>query len=262
MNEIPMVSSRQILTALRQTPAGESLTTLYRWSFFRKQESNDDWRDVLGATAIDFSHGQVMYGVGRTFLSHEQGRFTPEREKTFLLGLLTHDFGEATVEGIESVGDVPAIFKTSDDERKESVVAREVIRRLDVDDETRASLWFAYEQVVEGKDQELHDAFRALERTEYLMTALKVFQNGNRRRAEGKEGIQQERLLVGRVLVKDIPVILTEYVPQYPDSIGMYLKTVAPIIDEAYAATKSKLVEEGVPTETFEAAWQRFKDYT
>ncbi|EKD57765.1 MAG: hypothetical protein ACD_57C00153G0001 [uncultured bacterium] len=61
---------------------------------------------------------------------------------------------------------------------------------------------------------------------------MKVFQNGQRLRAQGKNGIDLEQPLVGRVLVYDLAKVLDLYVSEYPRSLGAFFYNSQALIDE------------------------------
>jgi len=258
---------RVIATALSLTKAGESLATTYRWSAFRSKESDSDWREILGATAIDISHGELMYQIGRNFLKSEKGRYSPEQEETFLYGLLVHDYGEAIIDG-KGIGDVSTQIKTKAHETAEISIAKQVIYSLPLDDELIEKLIYSYEQVVEGGDPELQAAFKALEKTEYVMTALKTYQNCRTRELRGRSGVTLEQAMVGRVLIMDLAKILETHALAFPNSIGEYIRSMEEVIDEAYDYSKPWLLSNGWRNTTdhtelcaaFEKKWAAFKD--
>lgn len=257
----------KVMGALENSPAGVSLSSTYRWKFFRSSESDTDWRDILGATAIDFSHGVLMFRIGDDFLQRERNRFTQEQKDTLLYGLLVHDFGEAIIGG-EGVGDVSTQVKTKSDYVEEVDMAWKVIYSLDIDHELAVDLIYSYQQVVMGGDPKLHHAFKALERLEYVMTALKTYQNCRRRETRGETGVELEQAMVGRVLLFDLAKVIDIYAGEYPDTIGLYLHNMEPMIDEAYAYCKPWLMNNGWRDTAshaelcarFEKKWQAYKD--
>jgi hypothetical protein len=260
----------QIYAAIFKSKAGESLRNTYRWSDFRTDETDEKWYDALGETAEDFSHGWLMYQYGIDFLSREKGRFTKSQEKTFLLGLVVHDWGEVIIDGVDSVGDIKADLKTIDEEKKESIIARLVIESLDLPQNIKDSLVRAYEQVVEGQDPELHKYFKALEKSEYVFTAMRVFNDGEWNRQIGRAGIKNEEPFVGRVLIFDLAKVLDVHAPDYPDSIGAYIYEKADLIDQMFAHAlpwltqnkewNEKPVDHKALAESFKAKWENFKN--
>lgn len=258
----------EVMSALSRTAGGLSLKEIYRWSTFRRGEADKVWREILGMTAQDFSHGLLMYRIAANFLHLEKGRFSPEKEGVFLYGVLCHDWGEAIING-QGVGDVSAQVKTAEVENRESVIVRRVIASLSLPAEVKEQLLEGYEQVVEGMEEELYDAFRALEKTEYVITAMKVFQNCSRLRARGFHGLEDEIPLIGRVLVINLSQILDTYVSKFPHSIGLLFRTQVRLIDEMYeyvypwlAECKTwagKPVDHAKLSKDFEARWAAFR---
>ncbi len=258
--------------ALKVSEAGQSLLTTYRWeSHFRTNESNETWRQVFGATGQVFTHSVLFYGIGKWFLRKEAGRFTKDQQKTFLYGVGPHDTGEAKLNG-KGVGDISAQVKTEEDEKKESRMAKRVISTLSISDALKAKLKEGYDLVVNGKDPELHFAFKAIEKSEYVITAMKVFQNQRKLEAKGLSRLddEMEHALVGRVLVIDLAKALDVYAPKFPDSIGELFRCSAPLIDEMYEFSKpwlmsnttwkGKEVDHPTLAKAFEEKWQAFKE--
>jgi len=259
----------EVIEALDASEAGRSLRNIYRWSTFRQGESDELWREALGITAVDFSHGQLMYEIGRSFLRLEMERFSPEKERLFLSGILCHDWGEAILNG-RGVGDVSAQIKTRKVEVEESLIARQVIASLSLPASVKGELLDGYEQVVEGGDEELYEAFRALEKMEYVMTAMKVYQFCRRQKARNIAGIASEVPLIGRVLVIDLSKILDVYVPKFPNSIGRFFRNQSGLIDDMFkfcypwlAETKEwygKPIDHAQLAMNFSAKWAVFKE--
>lgn len=230
---IKLAEYSEVMMALSESEAGESLKNTHRWSGFRTDETNEEWRAMLGATEQDYSHGILNYQIARIFVELEGSRFTDEQKETFLWGALCHDWGEAILNG-EGVGDVSSQLKTSDDERGESVIFRRVIESLDLPDETKAKLLNGYEQVVEGGDSDLQLAFKALEKSEYVMTVIKVFQNSQKLLAGGKTGPALEIPMEARVIVINLATVLDKYAYKYPESIGRYFYNMSETVDEMF----------------------------
>ncbi len=259
---------QSILNTFQGTEAGRSLQNIFRWSTFRNGESDQLWSEALGATANDFTHGQLMYGIARSFLRHEPDRFTTEQQQTFLNGVICHDWGEAIING-NGVGDVSAQTKTDMVEKEESVIARLAINALNLPSATKLQLLTGYVDVVEGLDPQLHHAFKALEKSEYVITAMKLYQNCRRMNKNGKVGIDQEIPMIGRVLVIDLGKVLDLYAPTYLRSLGVLFYTAAPLIDEMFAYVHPWLLESkewgGKPVDhatlakNFSAKWSAFK---
>lgn len=259
----------EIYNAFVKSEAAESLKTIYRWSTFRDGETDKEWVDALGPTANDFSHGFEMSQLAVEFLVHEKGRFTKAQQEKFILGLLVHDWGEPILKGVESVGDVSAQIKTEEHEKKESLVARYVINSLDLDQSLKEEMITAYHDVVEGGDPELNRYFKALETSEYVITAMHVHLHGEYMRKMGKSGIKNEAPMVGRVLVINLAKILETYAKDYPMSIGSYFKSAHDDINNMFRrsipwlnSTKEwngKQVDHKALAEDFKKIWGEFK---
>lgn len=258
----------QIKQALTESGAGKSLKKIYRWQQFRTNESNKKWREALGATGQVLTHLDLFYHLGSHFSNCEDGRFTTDERETFLFGLTLHDIGESTNFDL-SVGDIGAYMKTSADEKKEFKIAHIAIDSLGLPQEVKSKLHDSFRDVIEGKNPKLHNAFKALEKTEYVLTAMKVYQNGKRMRELGKKPLRHEAPLVGRVLVYDLAKVLDVYAPAYPASIGMLFSRTESLIDEMFAYSRSWLETalewRGKPTDhpalakEFEEKWNAFK---
>lgn len=257
--------------ALKNSEAGTSLLNTYRWeAHFKTNETKETWRDVFGATGQVFTHSVLFYNLAEWFLQKETGRFTPEKEELFLYGVGPHDTGEAKING-KGIGDISAQVKTEADEKKESVMAKKVISTLNIPSELKSKLKYGYDQVVNGKDAELHHAFKALEKTEYVLTAMKVFQNNRKLEEQGRPRLdpEMEKALVGRVLVIDLAKVLDVYAPAYPKSIGETLKCASPLVDtmfnfsldwlNTHSEWKGKEVDHKKLAEEFKVKWEAFK---
>ncbi len=262
----------EFANALKTSEAGQSLLTTYRWeSHFRTDEDNETWRRVFGATGQVFTHSVLFYGIGKWFARKEASRFTPDKWQTFLYGVGPHDTGEAKLNG-KGVGDVSAQVKTEEDEKAESRMAKRVIKSLNLKDSLKEKLRYGYDQVINGKDPELHFAFKAIEKSEYVITAMKVFQNQRKLEAQGLPGLnpEMELALVGRVLVIDLAKVLDVYAPKFPDSIGELFRCSAPLIDKmlefsepwlmTHTEWKGKEINHPALTEAFKAKWEVFKN--
>lgn len=258
-----------IMQALEKSPAGRSLKEIIRWEPLRSGEPDEVFTKRLGVTSIDFKHGMLMYHIARTFLRYESGRFTKEEQAIFLYGILTHDWGEVVIDG-DGVGDVNAHMKTADIEKEESRMARIAINSLDLPEEIKMRLLMGYEEVVEGRHPDLRHAFEAIEKAEYVMTAMKVYQNNVRAKREGQPILINEQALIGRVLVIELTKLLREYVPVYPDSIGMYIYSCRDLLEEMLEFCKpwlssthswlGRAVDHAQLTVEFESEWKKFTE--
>ncbi len=268
--QIPHYS--KIHSAFENSEAAASLKSIYRWSTFRVNETDEEWREALGPTAIDYEHGYLMVDLAVDFLAHEKDRFTEPQQRKFLLGIMLHDFGESILKGNDdSIGDVSAQIKTTEHEKKESIIARVVINSLDLDESIKEEMITAYHDVVEGGDPELNKYFKAIEKSEYVLTAMQVYLHGKWQRSIGKKGIENEIPLVGRVLVKDLPKVLENYAKEYP-SIASRFRSDSKLIDEMFAHTLpwlktakewAKMPEDHESlANNFEKVWKDFKKTT
>lgn len=258
-----------IMEAFGRSEAGQSLKEIIRWSALRLDESDEVFTKRLGVTSIDFKHGMLMYHIARTFLKYEPHRFSQEEQNIFLHGILNHDWGEAVING-EGIGDINAHFKTADNEKVESRMARIAIASLELPEEIKNALLMGYEQVVEGKHPQLQHAFKGLEKAEYVMTAMKVYQNNKRAKAAGEPILKNEEPLIGRVLVIELTKLLREYAPVYPDSIGMYLYNCRDLLEEMFEFSKpwllthdawmGKLVDHPRLVAELTEEWDKFKE--
>ncbi|HJY98141.1 MAG TPA: hypothetical protein VJ227_00295 [Patescibacteria group bacterium] len=221
------------VAALGASEAGESLKNTYRWAQFRTTESNEDWIKYLGKTGQVFSHGILFFNYMKWFIAKENGRFTPEETETLLWGVAPHDTGEAKITGSVFVGDKSAQVKTAMDEKKETKVAYRVISLLGVPEEMRERLLEGYKKVVEGEDPKLHRAFKALEKSEYVFTAMKVY--SNIKKFGNGEVLGLAAPMIGRVLVIDLAKVIDVYAPEYPNSIGRFFKENHCVIDDMFA---------------------------
>lgn len=258
----------QIAQALRASEAGRSLQETYRWSQFRDKESNRKWKELFGATGQVLTHSELFYHLMEWMVRREGQRFSPEKAETLLLGVAVHDIGEAKING-KGIGDVSAFAKTKSHEKKEVAIAYKALATLDIPEDLRMELADGYKKVVEGEDQELHFAFKALEKSEYVITAMKVYQNSIHLRSQGRRGLKHLEPMVGRVLIFDLAKALDVYIPHFPDSLGYLFRKSAPLIDEMYSYSKpwllknsewkGKTYDHSVICRDFEQKWNSFK---
>ncbi|QQG41559.1 MAG: hypothetical protein HYV90_05395 [Candidatus Woesebacteria bacterium] len=258
-----------ISRALAKTEAGRSLKEILRWSEYRTGESEQEWISKIGITGQDFLHTTtLMPQIGEVFLRLEGDRFSSSEQETFRYGLISHDFGEAKING-KGIGDISASIKNAKDEKIESGIARKVIASLDLPKETKDKLLNGYHEVVEGGNPKLYDAFKALERTEYVITAMKAFVNCRRLEIQGKPGIKEEKAMIGRVLVINLTKVLNEHVPNYPNSIGRLFSNNRELIDQMFDFStewlvsnnswRGKDVDHGALAMMFQSQWIKFK---
>jgi len=202
-----MDSSINIRGTIRSSEFATQLAEMERWTGFQDKETREEWLDLLGPTAIVLSHQEHF----TDFV--EKGGQSIEKEilSILLLASAIHDMGEI------KVGDIPASEKTTADEEIESVAAIAIINLLELDLENLALLEFAYKEAIAGENAVLNFLFKAFEKTEYLDTAIHVFQKLN----EGLE-MTHGKFLIARVLAINLPQILS-FAEQLPNSIGEYL---------------------------------------
>lgn len=263
------IEAVQFFDALEASEAGASLKNTYRWKeHFHTDETPEQWHAIFGATGQVFTHSKLFYGLMEQMVAAENGRFTPPKQDTLLNGTAPHDTGEAKING-KGIGDISAQDKTDADEKKEVVIARRVINSLNLPATSRTRLLEGYNQVVVGRDPELNLPFKALEKSEYVLTAMKVYQNCEKLKRQGLPALKLEQALVGRVLVKDLAKVLDVYIPQFPRSIGAIFKAGAPLIDEMFAYSLPWLMSndtwKGKPEDhprlaaEFKTKWEAFK---
>lgn len=257
--------SEEIFSAIEKSPAGASLRETVRWDRFRDaSESREYWKEILGDTAIVFSHMQLFSRLTYKFLENEFEHFTDHEKEILFLSSTVHDIGEAKIKG-DGVGDIADPFKTSAQEKIEWKIARKAINQLNIDGELKKRLWDSYEKVIIGKDSKLHLAFKALEKYEYFLTAMNVFNNVSERYKQNLPGIVNAKKLVGRVLTADFPKLLENYVPHFPSSIESDIKYVYPLIDEAFSFSTPlnwATEEEALQFESARISWENWKKWS
>ena len=203
-----MDSSINIRETVRSSEFAAQLAEMERWTGFQDKETREEWLDLLGPTAIVLSHQEHF----TDFVEKWGQNIEEEILSILLLASAIHDMGEI------EVGDIPASEKTAADEEVESVAAIAIINLLKLDLENLALLEFAYKEAIAGENAVLNFLFKAFEKTEYLDTAIHVFQKLN----EGSE-MTHGKFLIARVVAINLPQILT-FAEQLPSSIGEYLK--------------------------------------
>jgi hypothetical protein len=251
----------EIFSAVKRHPAGDSLKNTERYSGFRADESTRVWREILGASANSLEHSELFTRLTVLFIRDEGDKFTQGEKRMLILGASVHDFGEAILDG-EGVGDIVWNSKTDETEKEEAEMAHRVISELEITDDLKDELHIAYQEVVEGENTKLHSAFKALEKAEYFMTGMKVFQTSRKREEKGRPLMENEKDIVGKIIVNNINNNLYIYEGEYPNSIGKYMERMIPVVDKAYAFTKShvKTIDdyEG-KIERFEEIWENFQ---
>lgn len=276
----------EFIQAFEKSEAGKSLQETYRWSQFRLNEENGLWKKIFGATGQVFTHSILFFNDMRWFLRQEHETFSPDEAETLLWGTAPHDVGEAKING-KGKGDISAQVKTDADEKEEYKIARRVIKSLALGNEAKNRLQEGYNRVVKDSgDEKLHFAFKALEKTEYVLTAMKVYQNCKRLREQGRPAMDgdMEKALVGRVLIIDLPKVIDVYIPKFPKSIGRLFKEAAPLVDEMFTYSlpwletnndwkgkpiirkgkdgKDEVISHKILAEEFKVKWEAFKTRT
>lgn len=259
----------RVNSAISQSEAGESLKSTYRWSQFRtNNESNELWRQLFGATGVVFSHGEMFYHLMEWMIKKE-GNFTNREAATLLYGTSVHDIGEAIIKG-KGIGDKAAFYKTRSDEKKEIKIARIAIASLKLPKRLKTNLLKGYEQTVVGENPKLHFAFKALEKTEYVFTVMKVYQNNKKLKDKGLPQMTHLEPMIGRVLIFDLAKVLDLYAPKFPNSIGAALHSAEPLIDEMFEFSLPWLSKhnewQGIQydhkaiADSFRTKWESFKN--
>lgn len=185
---------------------GESLAKIERWSPFRQGETTEEWCRLLGPTATVDTHQEYIVDLAE-FLLADTKLISPEEKETFLLASLVHDLGEM------AISDIPSPLKTDQDQRHEWQHALVFLSSLTFSKEATD----AYRQVVMGENMVLHQLFKAIEKSEYFITAMNLFEQVTRHRLQ-KENLWQ---LIAKVLAYDSPGVL-QHAQQYPTTLGKY----------------------------------------
>ncbi len=213
--------ARKIFEAVEKSEAGPSLIQTARWSGFRAGESDEEWLQALGPSAFIMSHMKWFYQYHLVLVEFEND-LTPIQRLILKYGTLTHDVGEARVNGV-GVGDIAAHMKTTDHEQQEAEIAMQILDSLDVEESVRRDLKLGYRLIVMGEDPLLNRIHKAYERLEYVSTALNVFRN---------RGIANEGKMVRRVLTNDLSKVLDLYGDL--TSVNVYLSFMRGVIDKAF----------------------------
>lgn len=197
----------QIQQAIRNSQTGLKLEKIERWQKFRTEESAVDWIDLLGPTAVVLTHQEHFLKFALLWVKNlEEQKF-----RQFILATTVHDLGEA------KLGDIANPDKTTIDEANEVDFALEAILSLPLEHPLIQELITAYLEVVRGDNESLHYLFKALERTEYLDTAIHLF----KKLSEGNS-MEKGWLMIARVLAFDLPKVI-KYAETLPNIVGEYL---------------------------------------
>jgi hypothetical protein len=251
--EIPTVESKTV---------GDSLKKTLRWTNFKTDETDNDWRQFLGSASNSLSHSKFFAKLAESFCRAEGENFSRKEKILFINGCTVHDLGEGEING-QSVGDISWILKTEENEKEENKIALHIINALNLDEREKKNLEEGYLQTVVGENKKLSRAFRALEKTEYVITALKLFGKERTRNRLGlRPGVKMADDLIAKVIVNNLSEVLTKYAPDYPNSIGELIRSMAPLIDLAFEETLPHLKSIGNHEEKiadFQKNWNEFK---
>lgn len=206
---------QRVQTAVREQ-YGAQLAKVERWSRFRSEESTKEWLQLLGPTAVVLSHQELLVDISRDILGNS---LEAEQLLVVLLAMSVHDIGESVK------GDIAAPDKTAADDKSEARVALQLIKTLPHAEEVAS----AYSQVVAGENAALHTLFKAIERTEYFLTGIHLFEQLEKR----QDKPEKLWLMVARILAFDLPKVL-EYAQMFPETIGKYLLARREIIDRMF----------------------------
>jgi hypothetical protein len=256
-----------IFTAIEAHQAGEILRNTHRWTKFRVDEDWTLWRDLVGPNSNVLEHSKAFALLTSEFTNQEQDRFNRRDKRKMVIAACVHDLGEVDIDG-NGVGDVPSYLKNGEHETKEALIARHIISELDLSDSFKKEMAVAYEGVIVGYIPELHLGFKAFEKTDYVKTAIDVWKESKRREKLGMPILLKRDQFVGQVIIHDLMGVLTRYVDVFPYSVGKYVQSIIPIVDEAYEQTRDSLYannlggnlernEKQIPL--FEEKWQEFK---
>lgn len=225
-----MVQITAVQEAIRRR-FGPELQKIERWSGFRANETTEEWVRFLGLTAVVLTHQELLVQVVDKLLRHDPS--VSDADKNLLmLAFAIHDIGEI------SVGDTANPEKTEDTEQVEWIAALNLLRELASDVEDGHELTDVYMEVVVGDNAVLHDLFKAIERTEYFMTAM----NGFRYLVDSGDHAPNKWRLVARVLAFDLPVVIT-LAQRYPHSIGSFLCSEQAFVSQMLEGTEHAVTE-------------------
>lgn len=232
-----------IQQAIRTSAVGEKLATIERWQRFRSDETSEQWLELLGPTAVVLTHQEYFVQFVQQWVSELEELSLTQ----FVLGASVHDLGEA------ELGDIASPDKTASDEAQEVDLAVEAIRSLPLEKEQIRELIESYQTVVKGDNPALHYLFKSLEKTEYLDTAIHVFEQLNSGRA-----MEKGWLMIARVLAFDLPKVLT-YAQALPNVVGKYLQSKTAQIDLMFAQSQTNVTEDFRPQFVVaQQNWQKF----
>jgi hypothetical protein len=239
-----MHNLNEIRQIIRNSTVGEKLSKIERWSRFRTNELREDWLALLGPTAVVLTHQEHFVD----FVMNWSNSLDFEMLEMLLLAGSIHDIGEA------SVGDIANPDKTPEGEADEFIQAIVLLKQLGFEYQIEMKLGEAYQQVVVGENQTLHFIFMALERTEYLDTAIHLFNALKKGQA-----MEKGYYMIARILAFDLPKIL-EYAAQLPNIVGDYLKEFSATIDIMFSESETA-ADEGF-IDAFREAKLKWSEYS
>lgn len=229
--------------AIRTSPVGKKLNNIERWSSFRTDESRGLWLELLGPTAVVLTHQEYFL----EFVQQWGQQLKYDYKNPLLIASSVHDIGEVTV------GDTAAPQKKPSDKNDETTAALNQIGLLPIRHESATTLKENYLAVVHGDSQALNYLFKSLERSEYLDTAIHLYD-------KLLEGLQMEKglLMIARVLAFDLPKII-RYAQPLPNVVGLFLKNKSQLISEMFKFSESAVSDSFRPQ--FEKAKQLWGNY-
>lgn len=191
--------------AYAQSPAGENLSARVRYDAYRPVDTSvKEWQDLLGADVNNLDHMLVTVQVASTFLRMSRMQETPntlapfsiEDENDLLLAAAIHDWGE----GVEGCEDITWRKKSKDDDLREKVAIKEIIKEVstsfsggdrDEELEVRSQLERVVDEIVFNNESRLGRAFDAIERVGYLRTAVRSWrEQANVENPDMKDALQ------------------------------------------------------------------------
>lgn len=215
MSSLP--SPNELFSTLEESQYGAQLAERTRFNDFKPDWVQTDlWCDLLGPDVNNLYHMQHTQGLAERFAHAED--LDAGRTKLLLTTAATHDIGEAII------GDIALPSKTSDDEKREKIAYRQIVREL-FGKRTGDTLTEVVWSVLNKTDPKSGDMFRAVEYIGYCTTAMRAGQTAVKlahgfRTLEAPRA-QREQLLGGllglekAVSVHNYPV-LANYVKLYP----------------------------------------------
>ncbi len=248
-NKIENCQMPEIQAAIRNSPIGEKLGSIVRWTKFRTDiqsggETLEQWIELLGPTAIVLTHQEYFVDFVMLF----SDLIDSDIIELFMLATAIHDIGEA------ANGDISAQVKSVADDQAEIVAAQSLIMKLKVNLECVDQLLFAYNQVIAGEDQELHALFKTFERLEYLDTGMHVAKQLN-----AGHTMQLGWYLVAKVLAMDLSKIFI-YRKTHPTIVDRYLENNFQIIESSFQQSAIAVDETfGAKFLDAQESWQAWK---